>query len=166
MARKTRKKRDRRPRSEQPATPRDTAPRPAGRPRRRDREPPPAPWGSFPLVEVMVLIAIVLVVAGFLTAGSQGLVMIGTGLLLGSLAGLELSLREHLAGYRSHNLVLAGFVAIVVLALLFILGPTGLSPGVRLIIGGGVFGLALWGFSEIFRRRSGGLSFKMTGFRR
>ena len=34
--------------------------------------------------------------------------LIGTGLALGSLAGLELSIREHFAGYRSHTLLLAG----------------------------------------------------------
>ena len=34
--------------------------------------------------------------------------MIAAGVALASLAGLELSIREHLAGYRSHSTVLAG----------------------------------------------------------
>ena len=55
--------------------------------------PPPAPWGSFPLSEIVVLIAIVLLVSGFFTGPPRGAVMLGAGLVLGSLAGLELSAR-------------------------------------------------------------------------
>ena len=34
--------------------------------------------------------------------------MIAVGLALGALAGMELSIREHFAGYRSHTLLLSG----------------------------------------------------------
>ena len=59
--------------------------------------------------------------AGFFVAPPRGPIMIGTGLVLGSLAGLELSVREHFAGYRSHTLLIAGFAAVVVTAGLFAL---------------------------------------------
>jgi hypothetical protein len=135
-------------------------------PRRRSADDRPgAPWGSFPLVELVVLIGIVLLVGGFIVSGNRGTVMIATGLALGSLAGLELSIREHFAGYRSHTLVLAGAAAIACLAALFFLAPSSLSPGLRLGVAAAVFALAAWGLTVAFRRRSGGLAFRIRGFR-
>jgi hypothetical protein len=124
-------------------------------------ERPPAPWGSFPLVEVMVLVALVLLVAGFLfVKGHQGAVMIGVGVALGALAGLELSIREHFAGYRSHTLLLAGFASAAVLGALFYLGPDSLSSGARLAIGAAVLGGTAWALAAAFRRRAG-VAFKL-----
>lgn len=137
------------------------------RPRRPGPDDPPAAaWGSFPLVELVVLVAIVMLIGGFIVSGTQGNVMIGTGLALGSLAGLELSAREHFAGYRSHTLLLAGAVALVVLAALFFLGPSGLPPLARIAIAAAAFGIAAWWLTTMFRRRSGGLSFRLSGLRR
>jgi hypothetical protein len=139
------------------------------RPKRRrpgPDDPPPAPWGAFPLVELVVLVAIVLLIGGFIVSGTQGQVMIGTGLVLGSLAGLELAAREHFAGYRSHTLLLAGAVALIVLGGLFFLAPAGLPPLARIAAAAATFGLAAWGLTAAFRRRSGGLAFRMGGFRR
>lgn len=137
------------------------------RPRRQGLDDPPAAaWGSFPLVELVVLVAIVMLIGGFIVSGTQGNVMIGTGLALGSLAGLELSAREHFAGYRSHTLLLAGAVALVVLAALFFLGPSGLPPLARIAIAAAAFGIAAWWLTTMFRRRSGGLSFRLSGLRR
>src|SRR4051794_7558764 len=75
-------------------------------------ERPPAPWGNFPLTEIAILVGLVLLVAGFFVTPPQGVVMIGVGLGLGSLAGLELAIREHFAAYRSHNLLLAAAVGV------------------------------------------------------
>jgi hypothetical protein len=108
-----------------------------------------------------VLVAIVLLIAGFVVGGTRGSVMIGTGLALGSLAGLELSIREHFAGYRSHTLVLAAVPAVATLAVLFYLAPSDLGPGLRIAIGATVFGLAAWGFTAAFRSRSGGYAFRV-----
>src|SRR4051812_23338890 len=86
-----------------------------GRPARRRRpgrtsfeDRPPAPWGSFPLVELSVLVGIVLLVAGFIVRGERGATMVIGGMALASLAGLELSIREHVAGFRAHPTLLAG----------------------------------------------------------
>jgi hypothetical protein len=137
------------------------------RPRRPGPDDPPAaPWGSFPLIELVVLVAIVMLIGGFIVSGMQGNVMIGTGLALGSLAGLELSAREHFAGYRSHTLLLAGSVALVVLAALFFLAPSGLPPLARIAIAAAAFGIAAWWLTTMFRRRSGGLPFRLSGLRR
>jgi hypothetical protein len=141
-----------------------TAP-PRRRRRARADEPPPAPWGSFPLVELVVLVGIVLLVAGFIVSGERGTVMVVTGLALASLAGLELAIREHFAGYRSHTLVLAGTAAVACLAILFIAVPAALPPVLRLAAGVVVFALAAWGLTVAFRRASGGLAFRIKGFR-
>src|SRR5215213_2683056 len=95
---------------------RSAAPSAGGRPTRRSLrgERPPAPWGSFPLVEICVLISLVLLVAGFVTGGTRGATMVFAGLALSSLAGLELAIREHFAGFRSHTMLLAGAVAVFV----------------------------------------------------
>ena len=62
----------------------------------------------------MILLGIVLMVWGFLSCGDQGDVRVAAGLVLASLGGVELALREHLAGYRSHSALLAGVAAFAV----------------------------------------------------
>jgi hypothetical protein len=153
-----RRRRKRRPRPAPAKTPaaEPAAPKtPAASPRRRAPaldERPRAPWGSFPLVELVVLVAIVMLVGGLAIQGGRGPVMIGVGLVLGTLAGLELSIREHFAGYRSHTLVLSGALAVAVLAGLAFLTlwlPLALALAIA------AFALAAWGLTRAFRRRSG-----------
>jgi hypothetical protein len=128
-------------------------------PRQRapSRERPPAPWGTFPLVELVVLLSLVLLVLGFVLQGTRGVTMIIAGITLGSLAGLELSIREHFTGFRSHTSVLAGAPAVLVLAAGFFLG---LPPIVNLLAGLAVFGAGFYLLREAFKRRSGGLGFR------
>jgi hypothetical protein len=151
MGKRSRKRRRRRAPAGSGAPPAQPARRPRADPDVR----PPAPWGSFPLVELVVLVALVLLVAGFVVQGEQGAVMLGTGLALGSLAGLELSVREHLAGYRSHTALLAAAAAVLTLAALFYLVPSLLPPWARLAVAALVAALAGWGLALLFRRRSG-----------
>lgn len=126
----------------------------------RARDRPPAPWGSFPLVELVVLLALVMLIAGFFVSGTRGITMIAAGVTLGSLAGLELSIREHFAGYRSHTTVLAGAVTVAVLAIGFFLFQTAWLRGVGMLVGAIVFAAAFYAFREAFKRRSGGLGFR------
>ena len=121
---------------------------------------PQAPWGDFPLSEIVVAISLVMLIGGFIIPPPRGAVMLGAGLVLGSLAGLELSIREHFAGYRSHTLLLAGAVGIAVIAALVLLGPDGLP--IPAAVGAGLVALALavWGLTRVFRRRSGGAILK------
>jgi hypothetical protein len=130
-------------------------------------EPPPAPWGSFPLVELCVLTAIVMLVLGFfVVGGSRGAILIAAGLALGSIGGLELSIREHFAGYRSHTAVLAGVPALIVLGLLFYIGPSGLPQLARAAIGVAVFVVAALLLTRAFSRRSGGERYRLAAPRR
>lgn len=160
-SRKRRGRRARRPPADAAAAP-EPAVREASRRRRAARdEAPPAPWGSFPLVELVTLLAIVALVAGFFVGGERGIALIGFGLVAGSAAGLELSIREHLAGYRSHTMILAGGIAVAVLAGSFVLVPDSTPVLVPLVLAAAAFGLAAWRLTASFRRRSGGFAFKV-----
>ncbi|MGI8802245.1 MAG: hypothetical protein ACR2KV_08740, partial [Solirubrobacteraceae bacterium] len=112
---------------------------------------PEAPWAPFPLIELAILIAIGLVVAGFLTRGPRGPILLGCGLGLATLATLELTIREHLAGYRSHATLLAGAGAVAVAALLFAF--TRLPQPAPLVIAAAVFG-TLWSVLRAAFRRA------------
>jgi hypothetical protein len=142
-----------RPAAAEPAA-RTGAERPA---RRRRGERPPAPWGSFPLVELCVLLALIIGVAGFVTGGNRGGVMLAAAAALGSLAGLEISLREHLAGYRSHTTVLAAAPTVLVMGVLFF---TQAPRWTMLAAGAIVFVTAYYLLRELFKRRSGGFGFR------
>lgn len=159
-------KRQRRKRRRRVEAPTPKPPEPAVRepapaaPARRADGAPPAPWGSFPLTELVVLIALVLLVAGFVVPPPRGAVMLGAGLALGSLAGLELAIREHFAGYKSHTLLLSGAVGIAVAAALYFLGPESLPVWVCVLAGAAALAGGAWLFAGSFRRRSGGALFK------
>jgi hypothetical protein len=130
--------------------------------RRGTRDRPPAPWGSFPLSELVVLVALVLGVIGFVNLDThRGRVMVGAAMILGSLGGLEVSIREHFAGFRSHTTLLAGSTAVLAMAIVAFVGRRSL-PAVAIAVAVGVlvFVLAFWGLREAFRRRSGGLGFR------
>ncbi|MET0751173.1 MAG: MgtC/SapB family protein [Solirubrobacterales bacterium] len=159
MARKRRKQRPRRP---PPAA--DPAPQPpakpvaaAPRPRKIDDERPPAPWGSFPLVEIVVLVGLLMLVAALFTDGDRSSALLAVGLALGSLAGLELSIREHFGGFRSHTVVLAGAAGVATLAVLFYVFPGLLPPVARIAVGAVVAAAAAFGLARAFQARSGRL---------
>jgi hypothetical protein len=128
-----------------------------GRPSIDDR--PPAPWGNFPLSELVILAGIVLMVWGLFSWNSEGNVRFAAGLALGALGGAELALREHLAGYRSHSTLLAGLIAFVLVTLLA-LGPGPDRLWVLVLIAAVVFGVTFYALRELFKRRSGGLGFR------
>ena len=81
------------------------------------------------------------------------------GLVLASLGGGELALREHMAGFRSHTTLLAGVAAFAVVTVVALgLGPV--SLWVLLGLGVAVFVATFYAMRELFKRRSGGLGFR------
>jgi len=126
----------------------------AARRSRRDAAPKP-PWGSFPLIELCALSAIVLGAWGIL--GGRLPLVFGA-MLLGSVAGLEVAIREHFGGYRSHTLVLSGIVAITVMAILYFAGAQR-----TVLIAGAAVGLLVGVplFRQLFKRRSGGVGVRV-----
>jgi hypothetical protein len=137
------------------AAPREPAPpTPAARRSRRDEAPLP-PWGSFPLVELCALSAIVLGVWGFV---AHDAILVTGAAFLGSVAGLEVAIREHLGGYRSHTLVLTGTLTVATLALLLL---AGVSRAAVLTIGPLMLIVGFLGFRALFKRRSGGVGMRV-----
>jgi hypothetical protein len=128
--------------------------------RRKADERPPAPWGSFPLAELTVLAGIVMLVIGVV---SKSPTAIGVGVVFAALGGLEVSLREHLAGYRSHTTLLAGTAFVLVTGALFYLAN--LILAICLGVGALAFLASFYALRRAFQRASGGLSFKAGGLR-
>ena len=135
--------------------------RPAIR-RRATRERPPAPWGSFPLTELVVLLALILGIIGFIKLDTQrGKVMVTAAMALGSLGGLEVSIREHFAGFKSHTSLLAASAAVAAMILIGVVGAGSTAAlGIAVAAGALIFVLSFWRLRETFRRRSGGATFR------
>jgi hypothetical protein len=123
-------------------------------------ERPPAPWGAFPLAELSVLAGIVALVIGVVGGNPTA---IGLGVVLAGLGGLEVSAREHFAGYRSHTTLLAGTVFVLVTGALFYLA--GLILAISLAAGAIAFAASFYALRRAFQKASGGLSFKAGGLR-
>ena|SRR2546423_1536282 len=135
----------------------------AARRRAGNIERPPPLWGSFPLTEIVIFIGLLLLVVGFFFPPPQGFVMIAVGLVLGSLAGLELSIREHFTAFRSHTLLLSAAVGVPIFGALW--WATRINPAICAGAGLLAFGGAAYLFASAFRRRSGGALYRL-GLRR
>jgi lysylphosphatidylglycerol synthetase-like protein (DUF2156 family) len=133
------------------------------RPARRVAAPderPPAPWGAAPLAELVILAGIVSLIVGIVGAHPTA---IGLGVALAGLGGMEVAIREHFAGYRSHTTMLAGAVFVFTVGLLFYVFNQVLA--VALPVGAVAFAIAFFLARRAFQRASGGLSFRIGGMR-
>jgi hypothetical protein len=133
--------------------------RPAADPGRRARldDAPQPPWHPVPLTELSILVGLIVLAAAFLGGGPTAL-LVGFGLVLVVLATGELALREHLAGYRSHSALLAGLGAILIAAPLAALVRP--PKAVVIVVAAVVFLIAMQLFRDLFRRRSGGVTWR------
>ena len=127
--------------------------------RRGTEELPPAPWGNFPLAELTILAGIIALAIGVFGGHPTA---IGIGVVLAGIGGLEVAIREHFAGYRSHTTLLAGMVFVVITGGLFYL--TGLILAICLAAGAVAFGASFIVLRRAFQRASGGLSFRVGRF--
>ena len=123
-------------------------------------ERPPAPWGSAPLAELAIFAGIVCLAIGVFGSHET---LIGVGVGLAAVGGMEVAIREHFAGYRSHTTLLAGFVFVAVVGVLFY--AAGLVLAYALPIGAVCFVAAFYLARRAFQRASGGLSFRIGGMR-
>jgi hypothetical protein len=143
------------PRRDGPARP----PEPPRAPRLKARreEAPKAPWHPFPLVELAILAGLVLIVAAFVAGGDSRPVLLLGGLALVSVAALELAIREHFAGYRSHTTLLAAVAGLGAAAPLW---WTPLRQELLIAVFVLVAVVAWRALRSTFARRSGGLSWR------
>lgn len=136
------------------------APEPKRTPARKPDERPPAPWGKVPLAELVILAGIVSlgygVIGGHPTA-------IGIGVALAGLGGMEVAIREHFAGYRSHTTLLAGTAFVFTVGGFYYLAHEILA--VCLAIGAVAFVIVFYLARRAFQRASGGLSYRIGGMR-
>ena len=101
-------------------------------------ERPQAPWHPLPLSELLILVGAIAVVVG-LSRSKHGFAAGGPTLLAGigaaMIGTIEVTLREHRGGYRSHTLMLAGLPvivfhsAVILIVAAFIAVPRALSIG-------------------------------------
>jgi hypothetical protein len=166
---KSRKRRKRRPRSGAstvPAKPRKPVEAPVRRTARDER--PEAPWGSFPLTELAIFVGLIMLVVGFFSGGFGGTLAIAVGITLAALGGLELAVREHFSGYRSHSTLLAGACAVATAGAVWgiaVLAFGSVIPLIPVLAGGLAFVPAFMTVRSVFQRASGGLSYRIGSFR-
>ena len=120
-------------------------------------ERPPAPWGDFPLAELVILIGIISLAIGVIGGDPT---LIGVGVVCAGLGGLEVAIREHFAGYRSHTTLLAGSVFVLTTGLVFYVANQILA--VALAIGAVGFAITFYLARRAFQRASGGLSYRIS----
>ena len=70
-------------------------------------ERPQAPWHPLPLSELLILVGGIGVVIGLGRGISHGVAPLSAGIAAVLIGTVEVTLREHLSGYRSHTLILA-----------------------------------------------------------
>lgn len=127
-----------------------------------DRSEAPQPiWAPLPITELLILVGIVLAILG-LIAQSTGLVLGGLALLV--LSSLELAVREHMAGYRSHSSLISAVAAMVTavgLGLLLNLTGVNLPQWPLLFVAIFVFAGMFRVMRLKFKERSGGLTYRV-----
>ena len=160
MASKRQRRRKPRPPPAAPETP-NPAPVARSRAAKREEERPQPLWGTFPLSEIVIAIGIVLLIGGLFVPPPRGKLVVGIGLVLGGLAGLEVAAREHFAGYRSHTSLMAGGAGVASVALVLGVGHKSIPIWLGLVIGLAIGSISAFYLVRAFRRASGGASFKL-----
>jgi hypothetical protein len=84
-------------------------------------ERPQAPWHPLPLAELLILVGAIGTVVGIRRGISHGGPVLIAGLAAVVIGTVEVSLREHLSGYRSHTIMLA-LLPVIVLHSVVVLG--------------------------------------------
>jgi hypothetical protein len=76
-------------------------------------ERPPAPWHPLPLSELLILIGAIAVIVALVRGPERNVALLIAGLVAVAIGTVEVTVREHLSGYRSHTIVLSVLPVIV-----------------------------------------------------
>jgi hypothetical protein len=125
---------------------------PRSRTARRIGQRPKPVWDPWPVSEVATGAGLLLAAIGALRGAADGGGLIGVGLLLATVGVIELCVREHFSGFKSHTLLLA-FLPVVALhtALRLWVSDRYVGP-VALMIDAGVFAALGFVLLDRFRR--------------
>lgn len=127
-----------------------------------DRSEAPKPiWAPLPITEGLILVGLITAVAGLVTQ-STGLVLGGFAMII--ISSLELAVREHMAGYRSHSSLIAGVSALIVAggtSAILNLTDVGLPQWPLLFVAILVFAGMFRSMRVKFKERSGGLTYRV-----
>ncbi len=84
-------------------------------------ERPQSPWHPLPLAEILILVGAIGTIVGIRRGLSHGGPVLIAGLAAVVIGTVEVSLREHLSGYRSHTIMLA-LLPVIALHSIVVLG--------------------------------------------
>ncbi|TMM18193.1 MAG: hypothetical protein E6F96_06930 [Actinobacteria bacterium] len=96
---------------------------------------PPAPWHPLPLSELLILVGAIGAVVGLSRGISHGGPPLIAGLVAVAIGTVEVTLREHLSGYRSHTIILA-LIPVLVLdsSLVLLVAPFGTGLKLAMLV--------------------------------
>jgi hypothetical protein len=91
---------------------------------------PQAPWHPLPLSELLILVGVIGTVIAWLRGVESNGALLGAGIGAVVIGTIEVTLREHLGGFRSHTLMLSVLPAIVfhTAVVLLVLAFAGRAP--------------------------------------
>ena len=91
-------------------------------------ERPPAPWHPLPLSELLILVGAIGTIVGFNRGEKGGGPVLFAGIAAVALGTIEVTLREHMSGYRSHAILLAMLPSIIFFTALSLLSAALITP--------------------------------------
>jgi hypothetical protein len=110
--------------------------------------PPQGLFGALPVAEIAILAGLIGIVVGIINGGGTAL---NVGVIACALGVLEVTVREHFSGYRSHSTLLAAAPAVGVELLLAELVGVPTQRVLLLLPVIPVFGLGFWIFRRAFQ---------------
>jgi hypothetical protein len=113
-------------------------------------ERPEPPWHPVPVSELLILVGAIGAVVGLNKGVSNGGAPLFAGLAAVIIGTIEVTLREHLSGYRSHTLILA-LLPTIALDSVALLGAAAITTPVPVAVKVAVFALDVPLFAFLFK---------------
>jgi hypothetical protein len=143
-------------RTSQPARLADVRPRAPIRFERRAHRAtrPLGPWGRFPITEITIACGIVIMGLAFSRGDGPRSPHMVAGAGVCAAGALELTVREHIAGYRSHTLLLSFLPVVTFQGLLNLTGVASVLQAAAIAVDFACFAVLFQVWQAIYRRAS------------